>query len=133
MHPPSKHATNNSTPLYHIPTRNPLEHLVAWDSVVDTERDAVEVATVSLVRASTVEDQLVLGVADVDALVVVRARVSARVRAGGRGAGALRLGGSHAVRDASDVGALAVGRAGSDGLERCQIRFALIRIMCYGL
>jgi hypothetical protein len=71
---------------------------------------------VGLVRASTVEDQLVLGVADVDALLVACAGVGAWVRAGRRCAGALRLGGGHAVRDGSDVGACATGRARSDSL-----------------
>lgn len=88
------------------------------DGVVDTERDAVEVAAVGLLGASTVEDQLVLGVADVD----VRggaASVGARSSAVGRAARALRLGNGLAVGDASDVGALAAVRAGSDGLERC--------------
>jgi hypothetical protein len=130
-HPPSKHATNSSTPVY--PNQKPSEHLVARDNVVDTERNAVQVATVGLVRASTVEDQLVLGVADVDALVVGRARVSARGRAGGRGAGALRLGDGLAVRDGSNVGALAAIRAGSNGLEWRQIGFILIRHMFIGL
>lgn len=69
-----------------------------------------------LLGASAVEDQLVLGVADVD----VR-RGAAGVGAGGvavgRAARALHLGNGLAVRDASDVGALAAVRAGSDGLE----------------
>lgn len=102
-----------------IPSRNPLNHLVTLDSVVDTERDAVQQTTVGLLWASTVENHLVLGVADVDALVVIGARVSARSRAVGRGAGALRLGDGLAVRDVSDVGALAAVRAGADGLEWC--------------
>lgn len=86
------------------------------DGVVDTEGDAVEVAAVGLLGASTVEDQLVLGVADVD----VRGG-AAGVGAGGvavsRAARALHLGSGLAVGDASDVGALAAVRAGSDGLD----------------
>lgn len=86
------------------------------DGVVDTERDAVEVAAVGLLGAGAVEDQLVLGVADID----VRggaAGVGAGGSAVGRAARALRLGNGLAVRDASDVGALAAVRAGPDGLE----------------
>lgn len=87
------------------------------DGVVDTERDAVQVAAVGLLGAGTVEDQLVLGVADVDVRVVVTARVSAGGRAVGRAARALRLGDVLAVGDGSDVGALAAVGAGSDGLR----------------
>lgn len=87
------------------------------DGVVDTERDAVQVAAVGLLRAGTVEDELVLGVADVDVGVVVTARVGAGGRAVGRAARALRLGRDLAVGDVSDVGALATVGAGSDGLE----------------
>lgn len=71
-----------------------------------------------LVGASTVEDQLVLGVADPDLRVVVGARVGAGGRAVGWAARALLLGGDGlAVGDVSDVGALAAVGAGSDGLE----------------
>lgn len=111
------HPTDFSTPVSpHTEIR--AQHLVALDGVVDTERDAVEVAAVGLLGASAVEDQLVLGVADVD----VR-RGAAGVGAGGiavgRAARALHLGNGLAVRDASDVGALAAVRAGSDGLKYC--------------
>lgn len=88
------------------------------DGVVNTERDAVQVAAVGLLGAGAVEDELVLGVADKDAGVVVRARVGAGGRAVGGAAGTLRLGGNRlAVGDASDVGALAAVGAGPDGLE----------------
>ena len=115
---------------------NPLkqEHLVAVDGVVDTEGDAVQVRTVGLVRASTVEDQLVLGVADVDGAVAIRAGVSARGGAVGRAARALRLGNGLAVGDVSDVGALAAIRAGSDGLKMVlEKRFHTINTLCIGL
>lgn len=68
-----------------------------------------------LVRASTVEHQLVLSIADVDALEVGSASVSAR--SGAVGSAALRLGNGLAVGNVSNVGALAAVRAGSDGLE----------------
>lgn len=111
----------NSTDLepHYLPFHTDNTHLISRiipsvprDSIINTEWNAIEIPTVGLLRAGTVEHQLVLGIADIDPLVITSAGVSA-------GGGAVRrraslLGDGLAVRNVSDVGALAAIRAGPD-------------------
>lgn len=86
--------------------------LVSLDKVINTEGNAVQVTTMGLLRASTIEHQMALRIADIDPLVIA----SARVCPGSRAVRRLTplLGDGLAVRNVSDVGALAAVWAGSD-------------------